>query len=205
MDWINVMTYDFTGDWTDYAGHHSPLFASSKQPGTKPAFHRIDHEVPARRTRLAAEPARGGDSALRPRVRRPGAVCVDQGRARRPASRAATTSNLHRLVNQQGWTRQWDDETKNPWLVSPRPCGRHRLRRRRIGRPQDRMGHEAGLSRRLLLANRRRPPARWHQSPPGSVSRKAGRQRAEIAVSELIAVFAAGLSRPVTNGRRARA
>src|SRR5687767_11375446 len=32
MDWINVMTYDFTGDWTDYAGHHSPLFASSKEP-----------------------------------------------------------------------------------------------------------------------------------------------------------------------------
>ena len=32
MDWINVMTYDFTGDWTNYAGHHSPLFASSKQP-----------------------------------------------------------------------------------------------------------------------------------------------------------------------------
>ena len=33
MDWINVMTYDYTGDWTNYAGHHSPLFASSKQPG----------------------------------------------------------------------------------------------------------------------------------------------------------------------------
>ena len=36
MDWINVMTYDFTGDWTNYAGHHSPLFASSKQPGGSP-------------------------------------------------------------------------------------------------------------------------------------------------------------------------
>ena len=33
MDWLNVMTYDFTGDWTNFAGHHSPLFASSKQPG----------------------------------------------------------------------------------------------------------------------------------------------------------------------------
>ena len=33
MDWINVMTYDYTGDWTSYAGHQSPLFASSKQPG----------------------------------------------------------------------------------------------------------------------------------------------------------------------------
>jgi chitinase len=32
MDWVNVMTYDYAGDWTPYAGHHSPLFASSKQP-----------------------------------------------------------------------------------------------------------------------------------------------------------------------------
>ena len=36
MDWLNVMTYDYTGEWTDYAGHHSPLFASSKQPGGSP-------------------------------------------------------------------------------------------------------------------------------------------------------------------------
>ena len=33
LDWINVMTYDYAGDWTDYAGHNSPLFASSRQPG----------------------------------------------------------------------------------------------------------------------------------------------------------------------------
>ena len=26
--------------------------------------------------------------------------------------------SLHPLANQQGWTRKWDDETKNPWLVS---------------------------------------------------------------------------------------
>ncbi len=37
MDWVNVMTYDFTGDGPNYAGHHSPLFASSKQPGGAPA------------------------------------------------------------------------------------------------------------------------------------------------------------------------
>ena len=36
MDWVNVMTYDFAGDWSGYAGHNSPLFASSKQPGGSP-------------------------------------------------------------------------------------------------------------------------------------------------------------------------
>ena len=33
MDWINVMTYDFAGDWSDRASHNSPLFASTKRPG----------------------------------------------------------------------------------------------------------------------------------------------------------------------------
>lgn len=33
MDWINVMTYDYAGDWTDYAGHNAPLHASSREPG----------------------------------------------------------------------------------------------------------------------------------------------------------------------------
>jgi chitinase len=31
MDWVNVMTYDYAGQWTEYAGHHSPLFASPRQ------------------------------------------------------------------------------------------------------------------------------------------------------------------------------
>src|SRR5439155_616759 len=35
MDWVNVMTYDMAGDWTPYAGHHSPFHASSKPPGRK--------------------------------------------------------------------------------------------------------------------------------------------------------------------------
>ena len=28
-------------------------------------------------------------------------------------------SNIHQLEHEQGWTRIWDDETKNPWLISP--------------------------------------------------------------------------------------
>jgi chitinase len=27
--------------------------------------------------------------------------------------------NLHKLQHEQGWTRKWDDETKNPWLIAP--------------------------------------------------------------------------------------
>ena len=28
IDWFGCMTYDFHGDWTDHAGHNSPLYAS---------------------------------------------------------------------------------------------------------------------------------------------------------------------------------
>ena len=54
MDWVNVMTYDFTGDWTNYAGHHSPLSASSKQPGGSPRSIGADHEVPVEERALPA-------------------------------------------------------------------------------------------------------------------------------------------------------
>jgi chitinase len=27
--------------------------------------------------------------------------------------------NLHKLLQEEGWTRMWDGETKNPWLLAP--------------------------------------------------------------------------------------
>jgi chitinase len=116
MDWINVMTYDYTGDWTDYAGHQSPLFASSRQPGRPRSSAQTieymlnDRKVPADRIALGiplygrgfpvAEPYASTKGA--PRVRLPG----------------GSYRNLAELPA-KGWKRVWDDETKNPWLLSP--------------------------------------------------------------------------------------
>jgi chitinase len=33
LDFINVMTYDFHGPWTDHAGHNSPIFLDPSDPG----------------------------------------------------------------------------------------------------------------------------------------------------------------------------
>jgi chitinase len=33
VDYFNVMTYDFTGSWSTYAGHNSPLYQSPYDPG----------------------------------------------------------------------------------------------------------------------------------------------------------------------------
>jgi chitinase len=118
MDWVNVMTYDFTGGWTTYAGHHSPLFASSKQPGgiarsTESTLRYLLEErgLPANRLALGIPLYGRGFAVAEPYASTKGApkTRVPQG----------NYQNLHKLQHEQGWTRKWDDETKNPWLVAP--------------------------------------------------------------------------------------
>jgi chitinase len=117
MDWINVMTYDFTGDWTNYAGHHSPLFASSKQPGGSPRSTELTMKYLVEKRGLPADrlavgiPLYGRGFG----VAKPYASTKD---ARKTGVPRGDYKNLHGLATQKGWTRQWDDETKNPWLVS---------------------------------------------------------------------------------------
>jgi len=118
MDWVNVMTYDFTGEWTNYAGHHSPLFASSKQPGgtarsTESTMKYLLEKRGLPADRLAVGiPLYGRGFA----VKEPYASTKDAPKGRVP--RGGNYSNIHRLQHEQGWVRQWDDETKNPWLIS---------------------------------------------------------------------------------------
>jgi chitinase len=117
MDWINVMTYDFTGDWTNYAGHHSPLFASSKQPGGSPRSTELtmkylleERGLPADRLAVGIPLYGRGFGVAEPYAPTKG--------AKKTGIPRGDYKSLHPLANQQGWTRKWDDETKNPWLVS---------------------------------------------------------------------------------------
>ncbi len=116
MDWINVMTYDYAGEWTDYAGHHAPLFASSKQPGTRRSTELTmkyllqERGLPASRLAVGI-PLYGRAFA----VAEPYASTRGMPRTRLPQG---SYSNLHKLRNEPGWTRRWDDETKNPWLIA---------------------------------------------------------------------------------------
>jgi chitinase len=118
MDWINVMTYDYSGEWTDYAGHHSPLFASSKQPGTirQSTELTLKYLVEQRGMppdRLAVGiPLYGKGFA----VSEPYASTKNAAKTRLPRGEY---TNLHSLLHEKGWTRHWDDESKNPWLLSP--------------------------------------------------------------------------------------
>jgi chitinase len=118
MDWINVMTYDFTGGRTTYAGHHSPLFASSKQPGGNPRSTELsmkylleERAMPANRLAVGI-PLYGRGFA----VSEPYASTKDAPKTRVPQG---NYGNLHRLQHEEGWSRKWDEETKNPWLIAP--------------------------------------------------------------------------------------
>lgn len=118
MDWVNVMTYDYTGDWTDYAGHHSPLHASSKQPGSpRSAEQTIKYlmekrGVPADRLALGIPLYGRGFPVAEPYASTKGVP-----KARVPGG--GGYAEIHKLLAEGKWTRVWDEETKNPWLIAP--------------------------------------------------------------------------------------
>jgi GH18 family chitinase len=120
MDWLNVMTYDMAGEWTDYAGHHSPLFASTKQPG-KPRSTELTMKYLLGRgiqpNRLAVGiPLYGKGFA----VSEPYASTTSiKDIKNQKVPRGGSYSKLSQLQKEKGWIRKWDDETKNPWLIAP--------------------------------------------------------------------------------------
>ena len=118
MDWVNVMTYDFAGDWTSYAGHHSPLFASTRQPGGPRSTelsmkYLLERGMPANRLAVGL-PLYGRGFA----VSEPYASTKNAATGGR-VPRGGGYSNVAKLIRDQAWTRQWDDETKNPWAIAP--------------------------------------------------------------------------------------
>ena len=118
MNWVNVMTYDFAGPWTPYAGHHSPLYASSKQPAQNRRSTELtmrymveERGFPADRLAVGIPLYGRGFAASKPYAPKKDAPHIRVPRG--------SYSNLYKLQHEERWTRQWDAETKNPWLVSP--------------------------------------------------------------------------------------
>jgi chitinase len=119
LDWVNVMTYDFAGPWTSYAGHNAPLFASSKQPDGKPRSTELtmrylveERGIPANRLAVGIPLYGRGFAVAQP--------YASTKNAPPPRTRAGggTYSNIEKLIK-EGWARKWDDETKTPWLIAP--------------------------------------------------------------------------------------
>jgi chitinase len=118
MNWINVMTYDYTGGWSSFAGHHAPLHASSKVPAdgalsieSTMRYLVDDKKLPS--DRLAVGLPLYGRAF---RVNRPYA---STSAAASPEDETFNYARLHELHTTRGWVRKWDEETKNPWLIAP--------------------------------------------------------------------------------------
>jgi chitinase len=118
MDWVNVMTYDFAGDWASYAGHHSPLFASSKQPGTPCSTelsmkYLVERGMPANRLTVGL-PLYGKGFAVSEAY-----ASTKNAATKGRVPQSADYTSIAKLIQDQGWTRRWDAETKSPWAVAP--------------------------------------------------------------------------------------
>ena len=172
MDWINVMTYDYAGAWTPYAGHNCAAPCLVEAARRQAALDGAVDAVPDRGAGNSRRSPGRRHPALRPRIRRVEAVRLDQGRAKTPRPRGQLQQP--RAADQGGLDADLGRGDRDPLADLARQVDGDRLRRRRVGRPQDRMGHEAGLPRRLLLADRRRPACRTGPPPCRKPHREVG-------------------------------
>lgn len=118
MDWINVMTYDYCGTWATFAGHHAPLFSSSKVPaGSQQSVEQTIHYLVHTRGLLAERLLLG--IPLYGRVFAVSDPYASTANAPKPRRDAVNYKQIAQLINDDHWTRTWDDETKNPWLLAP--------------------------------------------------------------------------------------
>jgi len=113
-DFVNVMTYDFAGEWGEIAGHNAPLDKSSRDPeggSVKDAMaYWVKRGIPKAHLNLGlANYGRGFDVA-QPYMK----VAKD---AKSKVSELDYRDGIKLLA--QGWTRTVDGETGVPWLLAP--------------------------------------------------------------------------------------
>ncbi len=112
LDWINVMTYDFTGGWSATTGHHTALYGS---PASAESFIRqhLDAGIPPRKIVVGAafygrgwRGAYGGNAGLN----RP----YDQYEPDYPYSKIS-----RQYLGAAGYERRWDEAAHAPYLWNP--------------------------------------------------------------------------------------
>lgn len=118
LDFVNLMTYDFHGSWTDHTGHHANL-----HPPTRPDTVRragaitvdlfLDAGVPSRKLVLGVpfygrgwrDVKRKHNGLYQPYSESIGGLSYD--------------TLAHHFVDQRGFVRHWDEEAKAPYLWNP--------------------------------------------------------------------------------------
>lgn len=116
MDWVHVMTYDYYGHWSTLAGHHSPLFVSPKMPLEEQRSvaltieYFLNRKFPPNRLVLGIPLYGRGFDASEP--------YVALGGPAQPSREPYNYRAIAPLLTSRHWQRQWDNDTKNPWLIA---------------------------------------------------------------------------------------
>ncbi len=107
VNWFNVMTYDFHGNWTSDAGHNAPLYAPPTDPDGSVdqgfTYVAVTRGVPTSKITIGI-PFYGQNFTA------PGLYQHQTGCS------SVIYSTIAPLVGQSGWTRIWDDVSKVPYL-----------------------------------------------------------------------------------------
>lgn len=116
LDWINIMTYDFVGSWSETTGHHAGLYESKANPQPSVSADRfvrqhLEAGIPRRKLVLGAAfygRAWTGVEAENTGLYQPYTKSVDD---EFPFSRL-----LLEFVDKQGFRRHWDRSVRAPFL-----------------------------------------------------------------------------------------
>jgi len=116
LDFMNVMTYDFYGTWSSSTGHVSPLFQNPADPDqagsvkTSMDLYANQFGVPVEQLNIGT-PFYGYEFDGTDQLWAQCSTCVDSSPNYAPY--------IKDLVNQQGWTRNFDDVAVAPYLTNP--------------------------------------------------------------------------------------
>ncbi len=118
MDYLNIMTYDFSGPWGDHANHHSPLrsvssFSDREWPSVESGMRYWweDKSFPRNRLNVGIPLYGRGFEGTQPCGPNP-------GKGKRWRYSEFGFSDVPGLIK-TGWTREWDEKAGIPWLYSP--------------------------------------------------------------------------------------
>ncbi len=127
LDWVNIMTYDFSGHWNTYAGHHAPLYddPTLQREG---AGHTLNIDTIVGLTLKAGVPPGKlvlgvpfyGYSWKQCGPSNNGQLqeCHGNGRGTWEDGVLDYSDIEANLINMKGYTRLWNDHAKAPYLFN---------------------------------------------------------------------------------------
>jgi chitinase len=122
VDFFNVMTYDFTGPWMSYAGHNSPLYQSSQDPGQSGSL-KTSMDLFTSTYGVAPAKLNIGTAFYGYQFDGVGALWQSCGGTCRSATQHNYGTYIKQLIGAQGWTSYLDTNAMVPYLLHSSPAG----------------------------------------------------------------------------------